>query len=222
MQEGGRAGAIPLPSKILETQSPRLAIKPDPLGARPHALLHPSEGKASKPQVEFILSHTRKTLGLEAGAGGSGVVVDRGSAPWSSSGRGPHLPHGPRPGPRTPAKRWAHGGTERPVAWSIRGLRRCLPGAPRNPRLLPQGAALPGRGRDALEAAGLPEDCGAQPESVRLRCEPRPRWLSRDAGEALDCREGGASGTPLKASTAPKGWEWLRRPEQREAPRRSA
>lgn len=149
-----------------------------------------SQVKASTPQTSNSFSYTlaqpwgwRRPRAVPGGGGGP-----RHSSPEAQVAEAPHLTHCPGPTPRTPAKRWAHGGTERPVAWGIRGLPRSLRGAPRNPRLLPPGAALPGRGRDALEAAGLREDCGAQREKVRLRREPRPRWMSsRDTGGGLGC-----------------------------------
>lgn len=100
------------------------------------------------------------------------------------AGQGKALLELRRPSPPTPARPQA--GSPQPIqrlgprqGRAASGLEhQRAPGRPlgrvEEPALLPQGAALRAPGRDALEAAGLPEDCGAPPGGPTSPRAPPP------------------------------------------------
>jgi hypothetical protein len=120
-----------------------------------------SQVKASKPQNRI---HSLRHLQSPGAGGDRGWVRGGGgrghSSPGAPAAEAPHLPQCPQA--RSPHPSQTLGPRRDRAAGE--------PGASAGSReasflrLLPQGAALPGRGRDALEAAGLPEDCGARPQ----------------------------------------------------------
>lgn len=184
MQEGGRAGVIPLPSKILETESPQLAKTSPTECPTAHSLLHP-QVKAANRQVELILLHTGKAWGWRRqrvvrgwGAWGGG---DKARLSRSSGGQAPPPPHCPRPGVRTPATGLARGRSERPVTWSTSGLPGSLRGASRNPRSYLRERRCGAAAATPWKPQGCPRTAARRQED-RLRREPRPRRPSRDAG----------------------------------------
>lgn len=165
-------------------------LKPDPLGARLHTRSCISGGGCQPPSRIHSLA-----LSESSGAGG-----DRGRSPgwgwrgkarlsWSSGGQAPPPPHGPRPGPRSPTRGLARGRAERPVAWSISGLPGGLRGASRSPRSYLRERRCAPPAATPWKPQGCPRTAARRQED-RLRCEPRPRRLSRDAGAELDWERG--------------------------------